>query len=226
MGEVAREGRTVLFVSHNMGAVSSLCSKCIWLHEGKLESAGETERIIGFYIDNINKEMPGGFADLRGFPRSLPLNNRHAEFEWVRTLNSKGIQTDTFVEGEPIAIEIGFHLKKNTHCLQSGVSIGSVDGSVWLFTIPSPEMLDVAAGDYMVRLHIRPNYLRNGNYTLALKLFSDGTRQDTIGQILRFNIKPYLSSGDNSAYRHRWVAGYMRFDYEWEPIVHGYGIAA
>jgi lipopolysaccharide transport system ATP-binding protein len=51
MGNVAKEGRTVLFVSHNMGAISSLCSRTILLSKGHKIADGETDQIIDEYID-------------------------------------------------------------------------------------------------------------------------------------------------------------------------------
>jgi lipopolysaccharide transport system ATP-binding protein len=50
MGEVAKGGRTVLFVSHNMGAVSALCSRGILFHNGLLLLSGLVETIIDLYI--------------------------------------------------------------------------------------------------------------------------------------------------------------------------------
>src|SRR5439155_16381974 len=50
MGEVARKGRTVLFVSHNMAAVSNLCTKGIILERGKLRFQGLTDDALTEYM--------------------------------------------------------------------------------------------------------------------------------------------------------------------------------
>lgn len=50
MGEVARSGRTVLFVSHNMGAITELCERAILLEEGRVKMDGEPGRVVGFYL--------------------------------------------------------------------------------------------------------------------------------------------------------------------------------
>jgi len=50
MGDVAKEGRTVLFVSHNMVAVQSLCSRVIWLHEGKIVEEGPAGQVVSSYL--------------------------------------------------------------------------------------------------------------------------------------------------------------------------------
>src|SRR5204863_9420660 len=52
MGRVAREGRTVLFVSHNMSAVRSLCQRAFWLDNGEIVESGETGRVV---LDFIQK---------------------------------------------------------------------------------------------------------------------------------------------------------------------------
>ena len=56
MGEVASKGRTVLFVSHNMGAVENLCSKCIHLESGIIENIGITSNVIEKYLSMANRK--------------------------------------------------------------------------------------------------------------------------------------------------------------------------
>src|SRR5262249_23045738 len=50
MGEVARVGRTVLFVSHNMGAVSNFCTAGMWIHEGQLALRGDIQSVVSSYV--------------------------------------------------------------------------------------------------------------------------------------------------------------------------------
>ena len=65
---------------------------------------------------------------------------------------------------------------------------------------------------------MNPNHFRQGEYTFGVKMFANGQRQDTIGPIIRFTIQPFTSADDNPAYAHGWVAGYMRYDCDWESI--------
>ena len=53
MGDVARQGRTVLFVSHNMAAIAGLCSRAILLEEGKVAADGPPEEVIARYLDRL-----------------------------------------------------------------------------------------------------------------------------------------------------------------------------
>jgi len=59
MSDVAKEGRTVLFVSHNMGAVTNLCKSAILLHSGVIKN-------IGFVEDVVNKYIASGLKTSRG----------------------------------------------------------------------------------------------------------------------------------------------------------------
>jgi len=65
MGEVAHQGRTILFVSHNMAAVSNLCPKSILINRGSVIAFGPTNKVIDLYSENldnlIGKESPGVF---------------------------------------------------------------------------------------------------------------------------------------------------------------------
>jgi lipopolysaccharide transport system ATP-binding protein len=73
MGEVSREGRTVLFVSHNMGSIRRLCSTVAWLDRGMVKELDQTSLVVGHYIEKLidrdgqdllqvdsrNKDLPG-----------------------------------------------------------------------------------------------------------------------------------------------------------------------
>jgi lipopolysaccharide transport system ATP-binding protein len=53
MGNVAQDGRTILFVSHNMAAVQALCPKTLWLNAGKLVGQGPTRQVIQNYLQSV-----------------------------------------------------------------------------------------------------------------------------------------------------------------------------
>lgn len=54
MGSVSNEGKTILFVSHNMSAISSLCNRCVLINSGTIEKEGNTEDIISLYQGTCN----------------------------------------------------------------------------------------------------------------------------------------------------------------------------
>src|ERR1700691_689746 len=56
MGSFAQSGRTVLFVSHNMEAVRSLCDRCLWVKDGRLHNDGKADEIVEDYFNSISSE--------------------------------------------------------------------------------------------------------------------------------------------------------------------------
>ena len=58
MGEVARSGRTVLFVSHNMGMVAELCSRALSLDKGRACEIGGTQEVVSHYLQNHTRREP------------------------------------------------------------------------------------------------------------------------------------------------------------------------
>jgi lipopolysaccharide transport system ATP-binding protein len=220
MDDMTKEGRTVLFVSHSMSAMLNLTQTCIWVQDGRIVAMGKTPQVVDEYMSSLNASLQSdGWADLSRITRSSgPGVLKKARFTWVRLLDAKARQAGSFSEGEPITVELGFQVMQQVTALQFGCGIGTVDGGIELFTSPSRERSDVAdPGNYSVRMHIEPNYLRNGDYAVTVKLFADGQEQETMGRIIRLNIRPRLSAGD-PAYFQRWATGHLRFDYEWESI--------
>lgn len=70
MGSVAKEGRTVLFVSHNMDAIQQMCSRCFMFEHGQLIAHGETDRIIAAYLSSYSyRTRPNETIDLSNLKR-------------------------------------------------------------------------------------------------------------------------------------------------------------
>ena len=93
------EGRTVLFVSHNMASVRALCQKCILLENGTVKNYGLTEAIIDEYI--VNRTSINSY-DFESIDKTLP--NKIVSF---RVLNSDGVESYQLFTGAKFFIEIG-----------------------------------------------------------------------------------------------------------------------
>ncbi|MCC9601449.1 ABC transporter ATP-binding protein [Stieleria sp. JC731] len=63
MHEVARGGRTVVFVSHNMTAVETLCTSCHWMELGQVKESGETGNLLRKYFQSMNERSQSGAAE-------------------------------------------------------------------------------------------------------------------------------------------------------------------
>jgi lipopolysaccharide transport system ATP-binding protein len=100
MGEVARGGRTVVFVSHNMAAMKSLTKRGIILDAGRVVFSGTTEQVIQHYMQLISR------AVIPGKPRAWGKGKRTAIRD-VRLLTKADHQPTTqYVPGEPLILEV------------------------------------------------------------------------------------------------------------------------
>ena len=101
MEEVTQGGRTVLFVSHNMGAVRQLCNRVIWLEEGMLMGEGETGKLVADYQAHSSK----GFIQKN-------LESDCLRIEAVILRGREGRSRSIFRPGEDLSIEIHFTAKE------------------------------------------------------------------------------------------------------------------
>jgi lipopolysaccharide transport system ATP-binding protein len=104
MGRVASEGRTVLFVSHNMLAVQSLCSEAIWLRDGQIAQHGKPDEVVPTYLATF---CPTSTEQLWADPTRAPGNDqvriRRAHIQPV-----DGSPTHPITVRTPIVIEFEF----------------------------------------------------------------------------------------------------------------------
>jgi len=85
MEDVTGEGRTVLFVSHNMGAIEKLCQKSIFLHQGKVADYNKTRDIIESYLKSAKSKHNGRIQQVT-INNELKLQNIKTEYKVSRSL--------------------------------------------------------------------------------------------------------------------------------------------
>lgn len=107
MGDLSKgDGRTVLFVSHNMGAVAQLCSRGILMNKGQIEVDSDIDTVINQYL-SVDSAKPFYIAD-----KSLNLQ-KDAYFKEIRILNNNGQQQGNFLINETITISFDIHINRN-----------------------------------------------------------------------------------------------------------------
>jgi lipopolysaccharide transport system ATP-binding protein len=98
MGDVSRHGRTVMFVSHNMGAISQLCRRCILLERGMLALDGSTGEVIARYIGNTAQVDEGTEWERTGSGK--------VHVRIVKILDENDLVNQTFFMGQPLKLGI------------------------------------------------------------------------------------------------------------------------
>ena len=175
MGEVSGQGRTVLLVSHNMSAITSLADRCLWLDQGRVRELGDPARIVSDYLSGDAVSVQPGFADLSdpklrdGVPKQT---SGEVLFDWVRLVDDEGKPSDVFFEGDSLRIELGLSSTIDSRRLEALCFVRSLEG-ILVFTLTSGLLdVDLQPGPAELAVTIPRNQLRSGRYTLDLYLLT------------------------------------------------------
>ncbi|OBQ09599.1 MAG: ABC transporter ATP-binding protein [Anabaena sp. LE011-02] len=160
MEEVGKEGRTVIFVSHNMATMTTLCQRAIWLVNGQVNSEGDAEHITSKYL-TYGAEHSGEIIITNKF------DNQRFWFNKVSLLDTKENVSSVFDVREPIKVRLEYELAENIDGLEvgfkvinsSGIPIFTVDRSFHL----SPEL---SKGVYLAEVEIPALFLAPGCYSI------------------------------------------------------------
>lgn len=119
MSSVAKEGRTVLFVSHNMAAVQGLCQRCIFLQNGKLVYDDEVNKTIEFYLNSIKETNIKPLKERMDRPGTGKIRAID-----VKIFNQDNVETNHIPMGEDFSVQVTTKgsLKKSI----IGILIGNV----------------------------------------------------------------------------------------------------
>jgi lipopolysaccharide transport system ATP-binding protein len=167
MGEITKkEGRTILFVSHNLEAVRRLCNGCILLNKGNKVFAGGVEKTIAEYISLQSK------VDLKASSRGNNINHKGSgtlSFTDIEIWDANNKRRNTFNTGETVKLKISYAIYKNMEGLHLIISLFSSKVSGLLLTDMRHEIKSGAAikgerGDVVVEVKLEG--LRPGEYLL------------------------------------------------------------
>lgn len=191
MGAVADAGRTVLFVSHNMVAVQSLCRRTIWLHDGMFLQDGKPDKVIASYLQ---KSASDSTITERVWPdfRSAP-GNDSVRLHSLCVRPKTGTASDTITMRTPLVFEFeywnlesGSELDVNFHLIteQEIVAFASstINEANW-HARPCPQ------GLFRSVCYVPGDLLNEGIHRIKLHIYRDG--HELIYQqkdALRFNV--------------------------------------
>ena len=178
MEEVTRGGRTVLFVSHNMGAVRRICTRGAWLDGGRLRLLGTAAECVDAYMASVGAEdeQNAGVFDLR--KRSDRIGSAHSRIAEIRLLNSEGQSSSNFEFSETFRVAFAIECRELTRSCFVGITVLGADGTSVLGThqYDSSELRDLKPGtDYRVSCLFNPNLLKPGRYALQVGVLDFST---------------------------------------------------
>ncbi len=187
MGDVAMEGRTVLFVSHNMAAVQTLCKTSVLISSGMITARGATDEVIHAYLA---AGIQTGEAKFNG---STPRQGSGiAQYTSARILDEIGNPINSVPMGDSLTLELSFmNSQPVTHPAISArlhTPLGQ-DIAAWRTQETYGQMPPARTGG-LVHLHIRELNLLPGTYYFALGLTDGYQTLDFIEDALSVEVTP------------------------------------
>ena len=196
MNEVARHGRAVIFVSHNMTAVSQLCPRAIRLSDGRVVEDGPTQQVVTSYLKSGSRG--GGSEWIWEDPRRAPGNDRY-RLHAVRILSGAEVKSEVDIDKE-VEVEVEywnyvegarnvcvnlFLLDENgAPVLSTGTTPNANAAPEEWFGRPHP------SGLFRSRLTIPANFLNDGLYYITVYILTLGPLIVEVDapQVLSFNV--------------------------------------
>lgn len=121
------EGRTVLFVSHNMAAIDALCENALVLKNGKIIYHGGVSQGLNLYVES-NLVKNEGLVVFNGSERERFGNKNFCILKSIQLKNSKGDTMNSFKMGQKMSIQITANILKTNDDYEIGVGIGNYQG--------------------------------------------------------------------------------------------------
>ncbi len=176
MNDVAREGRTVVFVSHNMAAIQKLCSRVILLERGNIIMDDSPEGAVNMYLKNIyNKTITA--ANFENVPRVKKSHGTRLRVMNAWVLNNDGEKTQVLKMGEPFSVCMEAKYLDNLDNVSAVVGIDDNLGNK-ITTVASEEANVFYSGRKGESLHIKVNFsnliLNTGQYVVRIGARSGG----------------------------------------------------
>ena len=216
MSDVAHEGRTVLFVSHNMSAILRLTEETIVLDKGQIVMRGPTPEAVDFYMTS---EMARS-GERRWEPGDDYQANNPFHPLAIRVLDSRGRVADRVLSSEDFSVEFEYELQKELTGLRVGMYLATSRGEQVFtsFDTDNPEtyerLTDRRKGHYISKCRIPRDLLNGGVFVLGVNASSFRIRSFfTDEHALTFTVDPTGAPGSQWAEPRR---GPVRPALNWE----------
>jgi lipopolysaccharide transport system ATP-binding protein len=191
MSDVAQQGRTVLFVSHNMSTILRLTKETIVLEKGRLSLRAPSSKAVDYYLSAGNTKLGERFWE----PDEVPADAAPFRPIALRLRDKSGNVVDTVRSIEPFTIETEYDLSAPLTGLRIGIYISTSRGEYVLTSFDTDdqrrfdEHSSRPAGHYASRCTIPADLLNGGRYILGFNASSYRVRRYFMDeQALSFNV--------------------------------------
>jgi lipopolysaccharide transport system ATP-binding protein len=170
MSEVAKEGRTILFVSHNMQLIRRLCSRAILLEHGGVVADGDAESVVRRYLASIEVDDSGR----RRWDDDSAAGDDACRLYEIRVTDEDDEPRTTYFSSRPIYVTLDLELPEVNPLINIGVEVATVDGTVAFYTsfrdMPEGQEPVLVPGRNLLRAEIPAELLNSGRYVINLQI--------------------------------------------------------
>jgi lipopolysaccharide transport system ATP-binding protein len=212
MSGIVREGRTIVFVSHNMSTISNICPKALWLHDGSIQDFGDTAQVIHNYV-NMGETMHVSERSLIDHP------GHRGEYYLMRYVRLLGTDSGLPVlkTGHPFEFEVECELDPElVDQVGLGFNIRDAAGE-HICTNHLDQYREYPVNEkrvVIVKAHIDELSLLPGGYTLSLFLDSGSHNVDVVEDAINFEVIWDEDSELNYPPRSDWGKVYLPVKWE------------
>jgi lipopolysaccharide transport system ATP-binding protein len=193
MQDVSRAGRTVVFISHNMAAVSALCTRAIVLEAGRPVFDGAARDGVRQYLES-NLADAALVWDLAACSRTMADLGSLVRLERVTALTARG---DGFRFAERLRFRVAVASHATLEHLECAMNLDDIFGSrVVTFMSDRQPMSLIAGGRYNIEVTVPPFGLRPGRYLLSASLYSGGHYHDYLVHFGALSVVPLHDDGE------------------------------
>jgi len=191
MGDVAQQGRTVLFVSHNMSAILRLTEEAIVLDKGKLLMRGPSQQAVDYYLSSGQAQAGERIWDADEIPPNA------APFRPIslRLKDQKGKVVDTVRSIEPLTVEMEYRIESPLTGLRVGFYLSTMRGEYIITSFDTDDGKQYEkfsardSGHYISRCILPADLFNEGRYMLGVNASSFGVHRYFMDEnVLAFNV--------------------------------------
>ena len=214
MGDVARQGRTVLFVSHNIAAIKSLCSRAILLEAGHVSCDGSVDGVVdSYFVPETEMAATGLVSD-----NAERIGTGEAKIRFVQLANVSDKPVSQLYFGQPFRVTLSFDVLRDIQDALIEVNIGTPEGIdvVYSTTIDEGKLpTHLMKGRYAVNADFDIVLLPR-RYSIGVGIHhSNGMTVDFVRRVLNFMV---LKVAENANGHYLWDSsrGYVRGLPRWQ----------
>ena len=220
MDEVAQSGRTVLFVSHNMGAIQQLCQRSMLLHEGQILMDGPSAQVVGQYLTsgmtrNGEKVWPA--------PEKAP-GNEVARLHAVRVLDQHGCVCTNFDVRDPVWVSMEYWVLQDVDYFNISFYFSNERGELLFISRHDtrdcpPNQGKRMAGLYTSTCHIPSDFLNTGQVYVQAAMTDEVNAHAIQRNIVMFSVGDAMDpAGVRGYYQHDWPPAAVRPRLHWTDV--------